>query len=225
MTSVGNGTHGDFHDLWVDPDDPQHPVIGNDGGGSVSMNGGQRWTDQDFPTEQFYRIATTAHIPYHLCGSQQDNSTLCIPFNWNLGRSPRWSGAAAVERRRRPCGTTRAVANPATWRLIRKDADLYFNGTNNGGFLDKYNRRTGQNLEVNPYPWMYSGEPSSEIRERWQWTYPIIFSPADPRILYVSSQRLWKTPDGGRTWVALSGDLTRHDPGRWGIPAGRSPAT
>jgi hypothetical protein len=65
---------------------------------------------------------------------------------------------------------------------------------------------------VNPYPWFYSGEPAKEIRERWQWTFPIIFSPADPKTLYVSSQRLWKTTDGGRSWTAISGDLTRHEP-------------
>jgi photosystem II stability/assembly factor-like uncharacterized protein len=73
---------------------------------------------------------------------------------------------------------------------------------------------------VNPYPWFYSGEPSSEIRERWQWTYPILFSPVDPRVLYVSSQRLWKTTDGGQTWTALSGDLTRHDPKTQGKSGG-----
>ncbi|MEO6447509.1 MAG: glycosyl hydrolase, partial [Gemmatimonadaceae bacterium] len=71
---------------------------------------------------------------------------------------------------------------------------------------------TGLSREVNPYPWFYSGEPSKDIRERWQWTYPIIFSQADPRMLFVSSQRLWRTMDGGRTWSVLSGDLTRHAP-------------
>ncbi|HWP35936.1 MAG TPA: glycosyl hydrolase, partial [Gemmatimonadales bacterium] len=79
-------------------------------------------------------------------------------------------------------------------------------------YVDRFNRRTGTAREVNPYPWFYSGEPAKEIRERWQWTFPIIFSPVDPRTLYVSSQRVWRTRDGGQTWTALSGDLTRHDP-------------
>ena len=92
------------------------------------------------------------------------------------------------------------------------DPDQFYAGTNNGGYLDKYNRRTGTSREVNPYPWFYSGEPSKEIKERWQWTYPIIFSPLDPKTLYVSSQRLWRTTNGGRSWTTLSGDLTRHDP-------------
>ncbi len=221
MVSVGDGTHGDFHDLWIDGDNAQHLVIGNDGGGAVSANGGTRWTDQDFPTEQFYRIATTAHIPYHLCGSQQDNSTLCIPFNWNLaggGRGARGGGGGAAPAA--PVWYVAGGGEPGYMAPDPKDPDVYFAGTNNGGFLDRFNRRTGQSREVNPYPWMYSGEPSNEIRERWQWTYPIIFSPADPKVLYASSQRLWKTPDGGKTWIALSGDLTRHDPKTMGHSGG-----
>jgi len=220
MVSVGNGTHGDFHDLWVDPDNAQHLVIGNDGGGAVSMNGGQRWSEQDFPTEQFYHVATTAHIPYHLCGSQQDNSTLCIPFNWNLGPARGRQIPGLPEGRAPQVWYTAGGGEPGYMAPDPKNPDIYFAGTNNGGFLDKYDRRLGQGREVNPYPWMYSGEPSAEIRERWQWTYPIVFSPADPRRLYVSSQRVWMTPDGGKTWTALSGDLTRHDPKTMGHSGG-----
>ena len=220
MVSVGNGTHGDHHDLWIDPDDPQHLVIGNDGGGAVSMNGGQRWSEEDFPTEQFYRIATTAHIPYHLCGSQQDNSTLCIPFNWNLGPARGRQIPGLPEARGPQVWYAAGGGEPGYIAPDPKNPDLYFAGTNNGGFLDKYDRRLGQGREVNPYPWMYSGEPSREIRERWQWTYPVIFSPADPRLLYVSSQRVWMTPDGGKTWTAISGDLTRHDPKTMGHSGG-----
>jgi hypothetical protein len=100
------------------------------------------------------------------------------------------------------------------------DVDVFYAGTNNGRYLDKFNRRTGLSREVNPYPWFYSGEPSSAIRERWQWTFPILFSPADPRMLFTSSQRLWRTMDGGKTWAALSGDLTRHAPETMGPSGG-----
>ena len=214
-TNVGNGTHGDFHDLWIDPDDPTHLVVGNDGGGAVSANTGRRWTAQDFPTEQFYHIIATSHVPYHVCGSQQDNSTLCTPFNWNLGNRFRPGGSG-------PTGDPTAggmavsyVAGGGEPGYIAADPlnpDLFYSGTNNGGYVDKYDRRTDASREVNPYPWFYSGEASKDIKERWQWTFPIIFSPVDPRTLYVSSQRLWRTVDGGRNWTALSGDLTRHDP-------------
>jgi photosystem II stability/assembly factor-like uncharacterized protein len=218
MESVNNGTHGDFHDLWIDPDDPAHLVVGNDGGGAVSTNTAQSWTDEDYPTEQFYHVVTTPHIPYHVCGAQQDNSTICTPFNWNAAAfaAPPDTGAAA-----RPRDITLGgmrVSYPAGGGepgYIAPDPlnpDVFYSGTNNGNYVDRYDRRLGTSREVNPYPWFYSGEPAKDIRERWQWTFPIIFSKADPRTLYVSSQRLWRTRDGGKTWTAVSGDLTRHDP-------------
>ncbi len=242
-TAIDNGTHGDFHDLWIDPADPAHMLVANDGGGAVTSTTGSRWTAQDYPTGQFYHVAATAHVPYHVCGSQQDNSTLCTPFDWNLGAFN--SAQAAARRDSAGRGSSRAKADSASTRdsaaaAARPPADVtaggmsvsyqagggepgyiapdpldpdqFYSGTNNGGYLDKFNRRTGTSREVNPYPWFYSGEPSKDIRERWQWTYPIIFSPVDPKTLYVSSQRLWRTTDGGRSWKALSGDLTRHAP-------------
>lgn len=101
-----------------------------------------------------------------------------------------------------------------------KDVDVFFSGTNNGRYLDKYNRRFGTSREVNPYPWFYSGEPAIDMVERWQWTFPIVFSPIDPNVLYTSSQRLWRTRDGGKTWDRLSGDLTRADPSTLGHSGG-----
>ncbi|MCX5754983.1 MAG: glycosyl hydrolase [Gemmatimonadetes bacterium] len=228
MASVDNGTHGDFHDLWIDPDNAAHMVVANDGGGAVTTNTAQSWTDQDFPTEQWYHVATTAHIPYHVCGAQQDNSTLCVPSNWNLsggvGRGGGGGGGGGGGRGGRggapadPTAGGMAVAyqagggEPGYIAPDPLDQDQYFSGTNNGGYLEKLNRRTGSSREVNPYPWFYSGEPSRDIPERWQWTYPIIFSKADPKLLFASSQRLWKTTNGGQNWTAISGDLTRHDP-------------
>ena len=227
-SNVGGGTHGDHHDLWIDPDNPAHLVVGNDGGGAVSTNTGGRWTEQDYPTEQFYHAITTKHIPYHVCGSQQDNSTLCVPFNWNVGGGFRFGGGGGG-----PGGTPRdptaggmevayeaGGGEPGYIAPDPLDPDVFYSGTNNGRYVDKFNRRTGLSREVNPYPWFYSGEPAKDIRERWQWTFPIIFSPVDPKTLYVSSQRLWKTSDGGRSWTALSGDLTRHDPATLGHSGG-----
>ena len=84
--AIDNGTHGDTHDLWIDPDNTSHLVMANDGGGAVSTNGAQRWSAEDFPTAQFYHVAATAQIPYALCGSQQDNTTLCTTHNWNMAQ-------------------------------------------------------------------------------------------------------------------------------------------
>jgi photosystem II stability/assembly factor-like uncharacterized protein len=220
LTAIDNGTHGDFHDLWIDPDDPAHLVVANDGGGAVSLNTGGKWTAQDYPTEQFYHVITTKHIPFHVCGSQQDNSTLCTPFDWNLAaftaaQQPRDSAAPPrgdITDNGMAVSYVAGGGEPGYIAPDPRDPDLFYSGTNNGAYLDKFNRRLNSSREVNPYPWFYSGEPSKAIRERWQWTYPIIFSPIDQKSLYVSSQRLWRTMDGGKTWANLSGDLTRHDP-------------
>jgi len=229
LTSIGNGTHGDFHDLWIDPDNPSHLVVANDGGGAVSTSTGGRWTDQEFPTGQFYHVATTAHIPFHVCGSQQDNTTLCTPFNWNAaafgfggGGGRRGGGGAPGDITAGGMAVSYIAGGgePGYIAPDPLDPDLFYSGTNNGRYVDKFNRRLGTSREVNPYPWFYSGEPASAIRERWQWTFPIIFSQADPTRLYVSSQRLWMTRDGGRSWTALSGDLTRHDPATLGHSGG-----
>ena len=104
--------HGDNHDLWIAPDDSERMVNGNDGGANVTFNGGLSWTDQDYPTAQFYRVITTGHIPYHIWRGQQDNSTACIPVRgWNqmAARGP------ATGR-----GTIRPeAARAATWRRVR----------------------------------------------------------------------------------------------------------
>ncbi len=261
--SIGRGTHGDFHDLWIDPDDATHLVVANDGGGAVSTDTGGGWTDQEFPTAQFYHVVTTGHIPFHACGSQQDNSTLCTPSDWNLTAFERME----ARQRERAAGEEEdaeededeggdedekdeedeedeaesrngadryvEIAAGSTARSYRagggepgyiapdpRDLDLFYSGTNNGRYLDKFNRRLGTSREVNPYPWFYSGEPARDLVERWQWTFPIIFSKVDPTRLYVSSQRLWMTRDGGDTWTALSGDLTRADPATLGPSGG-----
>jgi photosystem II stability/assembly factor-like uncharacterized protein len=223
--TINNGTHGDFHDLWIDPDDPTHLVVGNDGGGAVSSNTGDSWTEQDFSTAQFYHVVTTAHVPYHICGSQQDNSTLCLPSNWNASRfgfgddggrggggGRGRGGSGSVTEGSMDVAYRAGGGEPGYIAPDPKDVDVFFSGTNNGRYVDKFNRRHGITREVNPYPWFYSGEPAIDLVERWQWTFPIIFSPIDPDRLYVSSQRLWMTLDGGANWTALSGDLTRADP-------------
>jgi photosystem II stability/assembly factor-like uncharacterized protein len=211
LTSVGQGTHGDHHDLWVDPDDPQHLVNANDGGGAISTAGGRGWSPQDFPTAQFYHAVTTKHVPFHVCGSQQDNSTACVSSAMPGGGGGGGGGNPLY---------VVGGGEPGYIAPDPKDVDVFFGGTNNGGFLTRFNRRTGQLREVNPYPRMFQGEPSSAVKERWQWTYPIIFSPVDPTVLYTSSQHVWKTTNGGQTWTKISGDLTRHDPKTMGHSGG-----
>ena len=182
---------------------------------------GSEWTDQEFSTAQFYHGVTTAHIPWHICGSQQDNSTLCLPSDWNRARFESALADTADDSGARVPAITRGSMNvhyragggePGYIAPDPKDLDVFFSGTNNGRYLDRYNRRLGTSREVNPYPWFYSGEPAVDMLERWQWTFPIIFSPIDPNVLYTSSNRLWRTTDGGDSWERLSDDLTRADP-------------
>jgi photosystem II stability/assembly factor-like uncharacterized protein len=209
LQQVGQGTHGDHHDLWIDPDDSQHLVLANDGGGAITYNVAspdRTWSGQGFPTEQFYHVITTKHVPFHVCGAQQDNSTLCVSSSNGLGRGGGGGGG----------GVTPFYAvgggEPGYIAPDPKDVDVFYAGANNGSFLTRFNRRTGELREVGPYPRFFSGEPASAVVERWQWTYPIIFSPVDPNVLYTSSQHVWKTINGGQTWDKISGDLTRHDP-------------
>ena len=216
LGNVGGGTHTDHHDLWIDPDDPKHVVNGNDGGGAVTtqidrpaLQGGPGWSAQDFSTAQYYHVITTPHVPYHVCGAQQDGSTVCVPSNTNLGGGGRGGGGGGrggVPELYSPGG-----AEPGYVAPDPRNPDVFYAGGNNGSLLTRLDRRSGNQREVNPYPRMFSGEASKDVVERWQWTYPIVFSPADPRILYTSSQHVYKTTNGGDSWDRISGDLTRHD--------------
>ncbi len=214
VTQIGGGTHGDHHDLWIDPDDARHLVLGNDGGGAVSTDTGQAWTPQDYATGQFYHVITTKHAPFHVCGAQQDNTTMCVASDLPSG-SGRGGGRGTA-----PANYTAGGSEPGYIAPDPKDPDVFFAGGNNGSFLTSLNRRTNELREVGPYPRMFSGEPASALVERWQWTYPIIFSYVDPNVLYTSSQHVWKTTNGGQSWEKISPDLTRHDPKTMGESGG-----
>ena len=230
-----NFAGGDSHDLWIDPDDTQHILHASDQGGAVTFNAAspqRTWSSRDYATGQFYHVATTVHVPYHVCGAQQDSSTICVPSPSTVPSpsSGQATDAGRAGGRGTGGGRGRNEALPATYGAggsepgyiapDPKDPDVFFSGGNNGSFLIRLNRRTGESREVSPYPRMFSGEPSSALVERWQWTYPIIFSPVDPNVVYTSSQHVWKTTNGGQSWEKISGDLTRHDPKTLGESGG-----
>jgi photosystem II stability/assembly factor-like uncharacterized protein len=215
-----NFAGGDSHDLWIDPDDSNHVLHASDGGGAITYNAGSQqrtWSSREYATGQFYHVATTAHVPYHVCGAQQDSSTLCVPSNTGLGGG-RFGGGGG--RGGAPATYGAGGSEDGYIAPDPKDPDVFFSGGNNGSFLIRLNRRTGEQREVNPYPREFSGEPSSALIERWQWTYPIIFSPVDNKVLFTSSQHVWRTTTGGQTWDRISGDLTRHDPKTMGDSGG-----
>ena len=195
-------THSDHHDLWIDPKNPSRMINANDGGGTVTVNGGQTWTEQDYPTAQIYRLATTGDFPYHVCGAQQDNSTLCTASDGGHYRNPReprgkWMYAVG--------GGESGYIAPHPIRT-----NIFYAGATNS--LTRYDRDSGLSSDIQPKPFLVMGESASVMPERWNWTYPIVLSPVDPDVLFVGSQHLWRTSDEGATWEKISPDLTRADP-------------
>ena len=227
-----NYAGSDSHDFWVDPDDSNHAMYANDGGGQITYNALSTpvvWSNRNYATGQFYHVITTKHVPYNVCGAQQDSSTICVPsttgLNVGFGRGGRGGGGGAGGRGGPAAdplaGTYNAGgAEPGYIATDPKDPDVFFSGGNNGSFLERLNRRTGETREVGPYPREFSGEPSSALVERIQWTFPIIFSPVDPHVLYTGTQHVWKTTDQGETWTRISPDLSRHDPKTMGDSGG-----
>ena len=203
--------HGDNHDLWIDPNNPQRMINANDGGGNVTINGGKSWTEQDFVTSQFYHVMTTSDVPYHVAGAQQDNSTLAMPSDgWDhmLARGPNKGWYYAVG------------GGESGWITQHPDdPDIFYAGSQ-GALLTRYDRSNGQIRDIQVYPRFFSGEPSEALPERWQWTFPIMFAPQDSKVMYTCSQHVWRTTNDGQTWEQISPDLTYADPSTLGKTGG-----
>ena len=195
-------THADHHDLWIDPVNPLRMINGNDGGGVVTVNGGRTWTSMRYPTAQIYRLATTADFPYHVCGAQQDNSTVCVSSEPGHLRDPR--GASTEWMYAVGGGESGYIATHPG------DPDIFYAGATNT--LTRYDRATGMVADIQPWPRIVMGEPARDMPERWNWTYPIAVARVAPHTLYVGSQHLWRSVDEGESWARISPDLTRADP-------------
>jgi photosystem II stability/assembly factor-like uncharacterized protein len=194
--------HGDNHDMWIAPNDNKRMVQANDGGGNVSVNGGETWSGQGFATGQFYNVFTTRHVPYHVCGAQQDNSTACVGSQTNPG-----AGEGSLP----PIFYAVGGGESGYIAPDPKDTAVFFAGSY-GGFLSRLDRDSGQQRAVNIYPNNPMGWSSVDIKERFQWTFPIVFSPTDDNVLYASSQHLWRTTNNGQSWQKISPSLARSDP-------------
>lgn len=203
--------HGDNHDLWIDPNDPMRMINSNDGGANVTTNGGDSWTEQDFCTSQFYHVMATSDVPYHVAGAQQDNSTLAMPsdgWEFRQARGPNHGWFYDIGG-----GESGWITQHPT------NPDIFYAGSQ-GALLTRYDRSNGQIRDIQVYPRFFSGEAADELPERWQWTFPIMFAPQDPRVMYTCSQHVWRTMDDGQSWTRISPDLTYADPETLGKTGG-----
>jgi photosystem II stability/assembly factor-like uncharacterized protein len=195
--------HGDNHDLWIDPQDSQRMIEANDGGANVSFNAGASWSAQNNqPTAQFYRVTTDNHFPYRIYGAQQDNSTVRIASRTDSRRGigeRDWEPTAGGE-------SGHIAPHPI-------NPDIVYGGSY-GGYLSRRNHRTGENRNVNVWPNNPLGWGAETLEHRFQWNFPIFFSPHDPKVLYSASQHLCRSTDEGQSWQVISKDLTTNDKSR-----------
>jgi photosystem II stability/assembly factor-like uncharacterized protein len=191
--------HGDNHDLWIDPRDPRRMIEGNDGGATISFNGGETWSSiYSQPTAEFYHVITDTRSPYRVYGAQQDNTTI------------------SVASRSHHSGITRADweevgGGESGYIAVRPDDPNVIFAGNYFGYLTRYDTRTGQARNVTVWPEALTGHGAKDAKYRFQWTYPIVLSPHDPSVLYATSNHVHRSTDEGASWEVISPDLTRND--------------
>ncbi|MEY8870620.1 WD40/YVTN/BNR-like repeat-containing protein [Meridianimaribacter flavus] len=195
-----NAPHGDHHDLWIAPEDPNRMIIGDDGGSQVTYDGGETWsTYHNQPTSQFYRVTTDNHFPYRIYAAQQDNSTVRISHRTD-GRyitEDDWESTAGGE-------SAHIAVDP-------EDNDIVYGGSYDG-FLTRLNHKTGTVRAINVWPDNPMGHGAEGMKYRFQWNFPILFSKHNPNRLYTFSQHVHVTENEGQSWDIISPDLTRNDP-------------
>ena len=200
--------HGDHHDLWIDPENSNRMIVADDGGAQVSFDGGENWsTYMNQPTAQIYRVSTDNSFPYRILGAQQDNSTLRIKSR-SAGASiteADWQSTAGSE-------SGYVVADPL-------NPDIVYGG-NYGGYLSRLDHRTGENRAVSPWPDNPMGAGADVLKYRFQWNFPIFFSPHNPKRLYAAGNVLFATENEGQTWQQVSPDLTTNDKTKQGSSGG-----
>ncbi|MFY9841659.1 MAG: WD40/YVTN/BNR-like repeat-containing protein [Terriglobales bacterium] len=191
--------HGDNHGLWIDPKNTKRMIASDDGGVTISVDGGKSWTRQDNqPTAQFYHVITDTRTPYYVYGSQQDNSTVAIASrsdNGAIGRED-WYEVGGGE-------AGYIAPDPS-------DPNIVYAGDYQGN-ITRFDRRTNQIQSIAVWPELSDARGAAPLDHRFQWTAPIVISPQDPKTVYYGGERIFKTTDAGMHWEAISGDLTRND--------------
>ncbi|WP_224485103.1 VPS10 domain-containing protein [Robertkochia aurantiaca] len=200
--------HGDNHDLWINPLDTKYMINANDGGANVSLNGGRSWsTQENQPTAQFYRVSADNQVPYMVYGGQQDNSAIAIMSRTN-DNGIDWKDWFSVA----GCESAYLAFDP-------NDPEVVYGGCYQG-IIDAWNRISKESKQIKAYPELSLGNEPGEMKFRFNWNAPIIFSQHQPNTVYHAGNVILKTTDGGISWEAISGDLTKNEADKQG-PGGR----
>ena len=191
--------HGDNHDLWIDPHDPQRIIEGNDGGACVSFNGGASWSSiYNQPTAEMYHVTTDKQVPYRVYGAQQDNSTITVPSR---------SALAGITQ----SDIYDVGGGESGYIAVRPDDTNIVYAGNYLGYLTRYDHRSRQERNIAVWPELATGWGAKDQKYRFQWTFPILLSPHDPNVLYVTGNHVFRSTDEGNSWQIISPDLTRND--------------
>ena len=200
--------HGDHHDLWIDPENNNRMVVADDGGAQVSNDDAMSWsTYMNQPTAQYYRVATDNSFPYNILVAQQDNSTQRVPHRVNSGGIGErdWEASAGGE-------SAHLAANPDNPEIVY--------GGSYGGYLTRLDHSSGETRSINVWPNNPMGHGAEDMKYRFQWNFPIFFSPHDANKLYTTSNHFHVTRNEGQTWEVISPDLTRNEAEKLGPSGG-----
>ena len=210
---------GDYHDLWIDPDNADRIIIGNDQGVHISVNRGETYHRVELPISQMYHVTVDNAIPYNVLGNRQDGPSYRGPSNTLYGGRdnsiPRgdWHQVGGGE-------SGFATPDPTDPNIVWSSAS---GSGARGGIVVRHDERTRQFRNVEVWPESTGGTPAGEIRYRFQWTFPLLISPHDNNTVYVTSQHVHRTRNGGQSWDVISPDLTTNDKSRQGISGGLTP--
>lgn len=203
------GTHGDYHDLWINPNNPKNMVIANDGGAAISVNYAKTWSGQsNMPTAQLYRINVDNQFPYNIYAGQQDNTSVAIASR-ELG------GYGITEN-----SWTRSAGGESAFLAFNPDDPRYVLGGSYQGTIEVLDTKAKASTQIMPAPIQYLGMDAKDMRYRYNWNAPIIWSKHEPNTFYHGAQKLLKTSDMGKTWKEVSPDLTRNEKEKQGKGGG-----
>ena len=203
-----NAPHGDRHDLWIDPTNTARMIEADDGGATISEDGGQTWsTENNQPTAEFYHVATDERFNYYVYGAQQDNSTVAIASRSDSGAitDKDWYDVGGGE-------SGFVIPDP-------KNPNIVYAGSYDG-LITRYDKANGQEQDITAWPLNPMGWGAATLKYRFQWTAPIAMSPFDSNTIYHGAQVLFKSTDQGQNWTVISPDLTRNDKSKQGSAGG-----